>query len=528
MSEPSSDGQFWFDEHAADLACAFFEKYLVHVKGEWAGNPFMLEAWQRDGIIRPLFGWKRKDSADPKKCSRRYRTAYIFVPRKCGKSTIAAGIALYLLFADHENGAEVYSAAADREQAAIVFEVAKQMVAANPSLVKRSETFKRAITVSSTGSSYKVLSADAYTKHGLNAHGIVFDELHAQPNRELWDTLTTSTGARRQPLVVAITTAGYDRNSICWELHSYAKRVAEGSVTDPSFLPVLYGLEDEEDWTSPINWAKANPSLGVSLKREYLDQEFRKAKEIPAYENTFRRLHLNQWTEQDSRWISSDLWDSCDSAVESSALKGKRCFAGLDLASTTDITALTLLFPHEDGTYDVLPFFWIPGENIALRERRDRVPYSAWARERVVYTTPGNVVDYEFIRSKIRELAELYQISEVVIDRWNATQLTTQLMGDGLTVVPWGQGYSSQSAPTKELMNLLMAGRIRHGGNPVLRWMASNVAVEQDAAGNMKPSRRRSTERIDGVVALINALGRASTSPVGQESVYNTRGIICI
>jgi phage terminase large subunit-like protein len=522
------DAQFWFDDRAADLACAFFEKYLVHVKGEWAGKPFTLEPWQRDGIIRPLFGWKRRDSAKPEECSRRYRTAYIFVPRKCGKSTIAAGIALYLLFADHESGAEVYSAAADREQAGIVFEVAKQMVSANPSLSKRAEAFKRAITIPSTGSTYKVLSADAYTKHGLNAHGIVFDELHAQPSRELWDTLTTSTGARRQPLVVAITTAGYDRNSICWELHSYAKRVADGSIDDPSFLPVLYGLEDDDDWTLPENWAKANPSLGVSLKPDYLHQEFKKAKEIPAYANTFRRLHLNQWTEQESRWISSELWDSCDGVVDQSRLQGRTCYAGLDLSSTTDITALVLLFPGSDGTYDVLPYFWIPSENIGKRERKDRVPYAEWTRQGYVYTTPGNVVDYDFIRAKIKELSERFRIAEVVIDRWNATHLSTQLMGDGFTVVPWGQGFSSQSTPTKELMNLLLAGRVRHGGNPVLRWMASNVAVEEDAAGNLKPSRRRSSERIDGIVALINAMGRSVTTYAAAESVYARRGILVL
>ena len=209
-------------------------------------------------------------------------------------------------------------------------------------------------------------------------------------------------------------------------------------------------------------------------------------------------------------------------------LEGRTCYAGLDLSSTTDITALVLLFPGLDGTYDVLPFFWIPSENIAKRERKDRVPYAEWSRQGYVLTTPGNVVDYDFIRAKIKALSEQCRIAEVVIDRWNATHLSTQLMGDGFSIVPWGQGFSSQSTPTKELMNLLLAGKVRHGGNPVLRWMASNVAVEEDAAGNLKPSRRKSSERIDGVVALINALGRGIATLKAEKSVYSSRGILVL
>jgi phage terminase large subunit-like protein len=518
----SSDGSggYYFDKPEADRAVQFFEQLLCHGKGEWAGQPFRLEPWQADEIIRPLFGWKRPDG------TRRYRTVYVEMGRKQGKSAMAAGVALYLLFADGEPGAEVYSAAADRKQASLVFDEAKRMVLESPELARRSDVFARSIVIPKRWSRYEVLSADAPTKHGLNASGVIFDELHAQPNRDLWDVLKTSTGARRQPVIFAITTAGFDRTSIGYEIHSYACRVRDGVVTDDTFLPVIYSADDSEDWTAVETWKRANPNLGVTIKQSYLEQECASAREMPAYQNTFRRLHLCQWTEQDTRWMPMDRWEACAEPFDPEQLKGKVCFAGLDLSSTTDISALVLVFapnPDEGETdYFALPYFWMPEANIQKRARRDGVPFDAWVRDGFIEATPGNVIDYDRIRQKLDELNTLYPIREIAIDRWNSTQLQTQLTDDGFTVEPFGQGYKDMSAPTKELGALVLSQRLRHGGNPVLRWMAGNVAVLQDAAGNLKPAKDKSADRIDGVVAMIMALGRII---VGTEPWCSLPGV---
>jgi phage terminase large subunit-like protein len=494
---------YWYDEQAAERAVSFFADCLTHTKGEWAGEPLTLSQWQADRIIRPLFGWKRPDG------TRRYRTAFVMIPRKAGKSTLAAGIALYLLFADNEPGAEIYSAAADREQAGIVFEMAKHMTSASPMLNRRSESFKRSIVVPTTASSYKVLSSDAFTKHGLSAHGIIFDEVHAQPDRELWDVLTTSVGARRQPLTVAITTAGYDRHSLCFELYDHACKVRDGVIDDPHFLPVIYEAGADDDWKAPATWHKAHPGLGVSVKEEFLAEECAKAQHLKSFENTFRRLYLNQWTEQESRWITLGAWDAC--AGELPDLRGRECFAGLDLASTTDIAALSLVF-EVDGRLYVKPYFWVPREGVRRRAERDRVPYERWIADGLIEATDGDVIDYDTIRKRVNELAEHYRIREIAIDRWNATQISTQLAGDGFEMVGFGQGMASMSGPMKELERRLLAKELAHAGHPVLRWMAANVAATQDAAGNVKPDKSKSTGRIDGIVAAIMAIGRLTVA----------------
>lgn len=507
---------FWFDEKAADRACLFFEKYLCHIKGELAGHPFILEEWQKEKIIRPVFGWKRSDG------TRKYRTVYLEIPRKNGKTTIAAGIGLCLLYIDKEAGAEIYSAAAEMEQAAIAFELAKQMVERDEKLISMSQIFKRTITVEKTASFYRVLSADAKSKHGFNAHGVIFDELHAQPNRELWDVLTTSTGARRQPLIVAITTAGFDRNSICWEIHQYADQVSRGIIDDPAFLPIIFAAKENDNWQSPEVWKKANPGLGVSIKYEYLEAECKKAIEVPAYENTFRRLHLNQWTQQDVRWLPMQVWDSCEETPEFSG----DCFTGLDLSRTTDLAAMVHVFP-KDESYHVLPRFWLPEEGIETREKKDRVPYREWARNGLLTLTPGPVINYDYIYNQLDEDAQGFNIKEIVFDRWGASEITRKIGDAGLTVIPFGQGFSSMSSPTKELLKLVLEKRIIHGMNPILRWNADNVVVEQDAAGNIKPSKKKSQQKIDGIVALIMALDRVLRH-TENKSVYLERGLITI
>jgi len=516
----ATKGDCWFDQEAADRAIGFFRDCLTHVKGEMCGKPFELDNWQED-IVRTMFGWKRQDE------TRRYRTAYIEIPRKNGKSTLCAGLALYMLISDNEPGAEVYSAAAEREQASIVFDIAANMVANEAILRGCTQTFRKSIVKGT--SSYKVLSADAYTKHGLNASAIVFDELHAQPNRDLYDVLSTSTGARKQPLTIAITTAGYDRNSICYEVHDYASKVRDGIIEDESFLPVIYGVDDKADFKDPKMWEQANPGLGSSIRRDYLEIEAKKAAELPSYENTFRRLHLNQWTEQAVRWLPMERWDEAD---EFAAFGDRPVYAGLDLASTTDIAALVMVAQDDDGGFDVMTRFWIPAENAHRRERTDRVPYEVWIREGIVTATPGDVIDYDQIREDILELTKEVNIKQIAVDRWNATQIVTQLDGElpAGTMVMFGQGYRSMSAPSKQLEALVMGRKLHHNGNPVMRWMASNCAIETDPAGNIKPTKneKKSTGKIDGIVALVMALARATAEIDDGDSVYEDRGIIAL
>jgi phage terminase large subunit-like protein len=520
---PTTSDEFHFDKAEADRAEKFFPAFLRHVKGEWAGQPIELMPWMRDQIIRPMFGWKRRDG------TRRYKQVYIEVPRKNAKSTLCAGVGSYLLFCDKEPGAEVYSAAADRDQAAIVFNDAKTMIEASPELAKRCKVYKKSVFVPRTVSAWSVLSADVKTKHGKNSHGIIFDEFHAQPNRDLYDVLHTSTGARRQSLEVLITTAGYDRNSICWELHDYAIKVRDGTIKDDSFLPVIYAAGEDDDWKIEETWKKANPSYGISIKPEYLAAECKRAQESPAYENTFKRLHLNIWTEQASRWMPMDTWNICGGTVDENALQKRKCFGGLDLASRDDIAALVLVFPPEtdDEIYQVLCRFWIPEENMRKRVRRDRVPYDLWVKQGLICATEGNSIDYDVIRGDINALGDRFAFQEIAFDPWNATQLATQLTGDGFTMVEFRQGFQSMTEPTKQLMALCLAKKINHGDNAVLRWMASNVAVKQDPAGNLKPDKGKSTEKIDGIVALIMALGRAIVQP-NTTSVYEERGIVTL
>lgn len=504
----------------ADLAVQFFHA-LRQTKGKWAGQPLDLLPWQEE-IIRALFGTLRPDG------KRQYRTAYIEVPRKAGKSTLSAAIALYLLF-EGEPGAEVYSAAADREQARIVFEQAKAMVESSPELSRYAETYRNAIAVPALNASYKVLSADAPTKHGLNAHGIVFDELHAQPNRELWDVLTTSTGAREQPLVVAITTAGYDRESICYELHDYAQKVASGVIDDPSFYPVIFAADDGDEWDDPATWHKANPSLGTTVQEEFYLSEARRAKEMPAYQNTFRRLYLNQWTQQATRWIDLNLWDENGGTISEVALRGRTCYGGLDLAAVSDLTAWVMAFPRDDDPemVDLLCRFWCPEKRLSDSSNRYRDQYRQWAREGYLTVTPGDATDYAYVREQVLADATQFRIVDLNVDRlFQAHQLATELENEGMTVFGMGQGFLSMATPVAEFHRRLLNRKINHGNNPVLRWMADGVVVKQDPAGNLKPDKASSQSKIDGIVAAIMALDRQMRHMSDRKSVYATRGMI--
>ena len=513
-----------YDQAKADRAVAFIQN-LCHTKGKWAGTPFMLLPWQEQ-IVRDIFGIVKENG------KRQFLTAYVEIPKKQGKSELAAAVALYLLYADNEQSAEVYGAACDRNQASIVFDVAKQMVQMSPALMRRSKITaaqKRIVNYSNNGY-YQVLSAETGTKHGLNVSGLVFDEIHAQPNRQLYDVLTKGSGdAREQPLFFIITTAGTNKNSICYELHTKALDLLGGRKNDPSFYPVVYGLSIEDDWTDETNWYKANPSLGHTISIDRVREAYQNALDNPAEENVFKQLRLNIWTSATVCWIPEHIYDRGNRPIDKDDLYGRECFGGLDLSSTSDITALSLVFPprSEDESYIVLPFFWLPEETLELRCRRDHVLYDVWKRQGYINTTEGNVVHYGFIEKFIEDLGERYNIKEIAFDRWNATQMVQNLEDMGFTVVPFGQGYKDMSPPSKELYKLLMEGRINHGGNPVLKWMAQNVVMHQDPAGNIKPDKDKSTEKIDGIVATIIALDRAIRCE-DAVSVYDSRGILFI
>ena len=513
-----------YDKAKADRAVKFIEN-LCHTKGKWAGKRFWLLPWQEQ-LIRDIFGIVKPDGY------RQFRTAFVEICKKVGKSELAAAVALYLLYADNEPSAEVYGAAADRQQASIVFDVARQMVEMSPALLKRSKLMtatKRIVNYGNSGY-YQVLSAEVGGKHGFSVSGLVFDEIHTQPNRQLYDVLTKgSSDARQNPLHFIITTAGTDRHSIAYELHTKAVDILEGRRVDPTFYPVVYGLKDDEDWEDEANWYKVNPSLGYTVDIERLRDAYREAKQNPADEVTFKWLRLNMWVSSTVAWIPDAIFMKGNEEIDLAALEGRDCYGGLDLSSTGDITALVLMFPprDEDEKYILLPFFWVPEETIPQRVKAASVPYDIWERQGYLLSTEGNVIHYDFIEKFINDLAEKYHIVEIAVDRWNATQMIQNLEGDGFTMVPFGQGFASMSGPTKDFYRLLMEGQIIHGGHPVLRWMAGNVVVDTDPAGNIKVTKAKSKEKIDGIVAAIMALDRCirnQTEP--QGSVYDERGLL--
>ncbi len=514
----------YYDKDAADFAVMFIES-LCHTKGTWAGKPFELIDWQEQ-IIRDIFGTLKPNGY------RQFNTAYVEIPKKQGKSELAAAVALLLTCGDGEERAEVYGCAADRQQATIVFDVAADMVRMCPALNKRVKILasQKRIIYTPTNSFYQVLSAEAYSKHGFNIHGVVFDELHTQPNRKLFDVMTKGSGdARMQPLYFLITTAGTDTHSICYETHQKAKDILEGRKVDPTFYPVIYGADEADDWTDPRVWKKANPSLNITVGIDKVEAACESAKQNPGEENSFRQLRLNQWVKQAVRWMPMDKWDACAFVVQEDDLEGRVCYGGLDLSSTTDITAFVLVFPplDEEDKYCILPYFWVPEETLELRVRRDHVPYDVWERQGKLMTTEGNVVHYGFIEKYIERLGERFNIREIAFDRWGAVQMVQNLEGMGFTVVPFGQGFKDMSPPTKELMKLVLEQNIAHGGHPVLRWMMDNIFIRTDPAGNIKADKEKSTEKIDGAVAAIMGLDRAiRCGNDAGASVYDSRGLL--
>ena len=509
-----------FDVKKYERVKKFFTGYLTHTKGKHAGKPFKLLNWQ-DDILKQIYGNVDENG------KRIVKTCYIQIPKKNGKSEFAAGLALYHLLADGEIGGEVYSAAVDRNQASIVFNVAAQMVRANRTLRKRlqiRDSTKR-IRYLKTSSVYKVLSSDSKSKHGLNISAAIIDELHAFPNRELFDVLTQgASDAREQPITIIITTAGNNKYSVCYEVYKYAKKVKNETVKDSSFLSVIYEPDNDDDWESEKTWKKVNPSIGQTISIDGLRSAYNKAKEIPSMLSSFQQLRLNMWvSNKEHIWIDQKHWlKNKDSEYPN--LLGKKCYAGLDLASTIDIAAFVAVF-FEDDRYFVKSMFWIPSENLIERVKRDKVPYDVWLRDGWIKTTEGNIIDYDVIKRDILEFTKDYQVEQINFDRWNAHSISQNLSDARLSVVGFGQGFASLSSPTKDLTNLTMQGKIVNE-NPVLNWMSGNMVLKQDAAGNVKPDKQKSAEKIDGMVALVMALDASVRHSGKRSSVYDNRGVI--
>ncbi len=493
----------FFDKNSAQRAVDFFQ-FLRHYKGEWAGQVFTLEPWQTF-LNWVLFGWKRENGY------RRFRTAYISIPRKNGKTIWAAGVGLYLFIADNEPGAECYCVATRRDQARIAFDAAMRMIKMSDGLSGMVDILRSNMNIESTASKFEPLSSDYNSLDGLNTHGGICDELHAWPDGRLWDVIETSTGSRRQSLLIAITTAGFNKESICYVQHSYAEKILNGLVEDDSYFALIHQADDGDDWTDEATWRKANPNYGISIYPDDIERQCKQAQELPTKQNAFKRLRLNMWTESETRWISEEQWNLCNIPVDPDGLKGRICYGGLDLSSTQDIAGYILVFPPEveGDKFQILCRFFIPQDNMQKRAKKDRVPYDVWVRQGFMQTTPGNIIDYNFIKASIFKDAKKYQLKEMAFDPWNATQISLQLAEEDIQVVDFRQGFKSMSPATKELEVKILNKELAHGGNPVLAWMMSNVMMAIDPAGNIKPDKSKSREKIDGVVMLCMALDRA-------------------
>jgi phage terminase large subunit-like protein len=518
---------YYFDHAVAEEAVEYFPRYLRHSKGEFAGQPFKLADWQAKEIIAPFFGTRQRSNG-----LRRYRTCWLELPRKNGKSTLCAGISILALLGDGEQGGEVYTAGTDKNQARIVFNESYNMIMSSPELAKHCELFKQSIYCGALRASLRPLSADAKTKDGLNASCLIMDEVHAYRNRDLYDVLHTSQGARQQPIEFMATTAGNDRKSFGWQMHEYALKVRAGIIDDPTLLVCIYGAGNADDWQLEQSWRKANPGYGVSVKASYLAEEAKKAVEMKAYENTFRQLHLNQWVEQASRAISAEEWKACEGEIGWKELEahllGRRCHAGLDLATVSDVAALVYAFEPEteEQPWYLLCRFFVPEDNIAKRAKRDGVSYPLWRKEEALIATEGNVIDYRAITEVLEEDRKKFDIVSIGYDPYNATQTAIELQDEGFPMFEFRQGMASMAGPTREFMRLIAGQQLAHGGQPVLRWMVSNVAMRTDPAGNMKPDKERSGDKIDGVVGAIMAIGRATQNHDGDNFI--SRGILVI
>jgi phage terminase large subunit-like protein len=500
-----------FNRQAAQHVIDYFPLFTCGVDGDWYGVPLQLDpAWQ--ALLWILYGWKRK--SDKGLWLRRFKVAYNEMGAGNLKSLNLSGLCLYELHAFGEKGAEVYSAATDRKTAKRVFDTAATMAKESEILREKLLIGKESIADLATSSKFEACASEDQNLQGLRPSFVCLDELHAQRSDGVWQAFYSRLGKRLNSMMFAITNSGYDRNSVCYKQREYSEKVLQGIVPDDTWFAWICGIDEEdvEHWDDERNWPKANPCWGSAVRLEEMRDQAIKAKGDPSSLNTFLRFRLCVWTTSVSSWMPMDKWDACGgqriSLTMLKKLLHRRCYGGLDLATTTDIAAFALLFEptEDDPRWTVLLFFFLPKDNIAFRCKRDRVPYDVWERQGLFILTEGNVIDYRFIRAKINKLRKHFDIAQIAFDRWNSTEIVTNLMDDGFEMVRVGQGFAGMAAPTKRLLELVLAGDLAHGANPVLRWMASNVIVQTDPAGNIKPDKAKSREKIDGIVALIMAI----------------------
>lgn len=525
----------YFDE-AAGWRIILFCSICYHYKGKFAGQRFEPEPWQQF-FLWVLFGWKRSDG------TRRFRIFHLEIARKNGKTFLGAAIGLYMTYADGEAAAEVYSVATKKDQARICHKDGIQIIKKSPALKDLFTILRDSISVEDSVSKFEPLGRDSDSLDGLNVSAAIMDELHAWKKRDLWDVIDTATDAREQALIGALTTAGFNRQTICWDHNVYLKKILAGQIVDDEFFGMIFTLDNEEEQEDESTWIKANPNLDVSITKDKLRNMIKRAQAIPSQLNSVLRLRLNIWTQAESRWIKPADWAACSEGEKEKNLTGRTCYGALDLSSTTDISSEVLVFPpvEDGGLYDLLCRFWIPEDNMVERSRRDRVPYDAFVRGGFVTATPGNVIDYDWIIDQVGRDVQQFDLQEMAFDRWGATLIFQQLkeilppiqkVVDGKSkmvdrVVGFGQGFSSMSPPMKELEKLIISKKIGHGGNPILSWMADNVVTKEDPAGNIKPDKSKSIEKIDGIVALIMALDRALNGSASMKgSIYEERGLL--
>lgn len=510
------DKGFFIDTKAGERAVNFIQK-LKHTKGKWAGQPLLLERWQKF-IVFNLFAWKRADG------SRRFRYAYVEVARKNGKTALAAGIALYMLYAEREPRAEVYSVATVKDQAKLCFNDSVAIVK-NTALSQRMRVFRDSILYEQLGAYFKPLSSDDGIHDGYSPYCVIVDEYHAHKDNGMLDVMRSGMAARVQPLVFIITTAGFNKNYPCYAYRQNAKNVMAGIVNDDSLFSMIFEMDAEDDWTDPQNWPKANPNLGVSVDYEYLAGEVKDAQNRPEAVRGVKTKNLNMWVDAETTWILDEVWAKCAGAFGISELEGLKCWGGLDLSNVSDITAFVLLFEYKDK-FALVPKFWIPEEKLQEKIAKENVGFAEWVDKGYVTVTPGNVTDYDFIKADIFAMAQKYDIISIAYDRWNSSQTVIQMQDEGLEMSPFGQGYGSMSAPTKEFEKMVLLEKMEHFNNPVLRWMLASTVIQVDPAGNMKPDKRKSSQKIDGIVASIMALGEMMTCKAKEEkNPYEMRGL---
>lgn len=513
---------FYFDEKSALRALRFFP-FLRHAKGsKFAGKPFILEPWQMFDVWC-VFGWKRKGGL------RRFSVWYLFIAKKNGKTALAGGVGMYMLMMDNEPGAEVYSIATKYQQARICLDDTRNIVKKSPEIKSRAQVWQHSITCEAMGSTFKALASDSETQDGLNPHLVIIDEYHAHKDNLLVENMESAMVNREQPLMFYITTAGFNHSSPCFRFHEVALKVLDGTVIQDNMFISIHVMDDpDKEWEDPANWVKANPNIGASVNVERLVELYKDAKNNTDKLTGFLTKNMNIWTDSPSVWIEKEKWDACNRGVEN--LDGMECYGGLDLASVRDTTALVLRFKMPDGRSVYRAIFWLPEMSVTERVKKKGINYDVWIREGWLRITPGNITDYNFIKQDILALREKYKLKSIAYDRWNSSQLVIDLTELGITMNGFGQGYGSMSSPTKEFEKEVLTGTMNHEGNPVLAWHISNVVIQQDPAGNQKINKDKATEKVDGAVACVMALGEYLTAQAGDKKpdpneLYKNRGI---